>query len=140
MEPWFWSNLCRLLGCEEFAKEQFNEKRFPEMFAFLRAKLREKTRDEWFSQFAGEEVCATPVYDIAEALADRHNNARQMVVELEDAEFGKIRQVGIAPKFSETPGEVRTLPPDPGQHTREILIEAGYSPEAIEQLFNSNKN
>lgn len=138
MEPWFWSNLCRLLGCEEYAKEQFNEKLFPQMFAFLRGKLREKTRDEWFALFAPEDVCATPVYGIEEAIDDPHNLARQMVVELDDDEFGKIRQVGIAPKFSDTPGEVRTLPPDPGQHTREILLEAGYSDEEIERLLDAN--
>ncbi|SMB21449.1 L-carnitine dehydratase/bile acid-inducible protein F [Sterolibacterium denitrificans] len=135
MEPWFWARLCKQLDMEQYAREQFNARLFPEMFAILRRKLKEKPRDAWFAQFAPDDICATPVLGIEEVLDDPHNRARGMAVELEDAEFGKIRQVGIAPKFSATPGSVRSLPPDPGQHTREILGAAGIAADVIEQLL-----
>src|SRR3990172_4879246 len=102
MEPWFWTRLCKQLGCEEFGTEQFNTEKFPEIFAFLRARFKEKTRDEWFAQLKDDEICATPVYELDEALRDPHAIARGMVVEVEDAKYGKIPQVGIAPKFSKT--------------------------------------
>jgi crotonobetainyl-CoA:carnitine CoA-transferase CaiB-like acyl-CoA transferase len=57
-----------------------------------------------------------------------------MVVELEHPEHGTIRQIGVAPKFSETPGSVRTSAPRPGEHTEEVLREIGYSPEEIARL------
>jgi crotonobetainyl-CoA:carnitine CoA-transferase CaiB-like acyl-CoA transferase len=139
MEPWFWHNLCEQLGCTQYASEQFNEDFFEEMFAFLRSTLKQKTRDEWFTQFAQDEICATPVYGIDEAIEDPHNISRDMVVELEDEEFGTIRQIGIAPKFSATPGEVKTLPPDPGQHSEEILKEAGLSAEDITHIIQQNQ-
>ena len=135
MEPWFWKNLCAAIGCEEFLDDQFNRDKFPEMFAALRERFKTRTRDEWFAELRAREVCATPVYDLAEALGDRHTRARNMVVEVEHPEFGTIPQIGIAPKFSETPGRVRTPAPRPGQHTRELLVELGYSEEEIAELL-----
>lgn len=134
IEPWFWAKLCQQLGCEQFAKEQYNEELFREMFAFLRDTFKSKKRDAWFKQLSQEEICVAPVYGIDEALEDPHNISRNMIIDLEDAEYGPIKQVGIAPKFSRTPGEIKTLPPTPGQHTEEILAEAGFSIEQIAQF------
>jgi crotonobetainyl-CoA:carnitine CoA-transferase CaiB-like acyl-CoA transferase len=134
MEPWFWKNLCERLGCEEYVAEQFNPEKHDEIFAFLRARFQEKTRDEWFAELKDREICATPVYDIEEALVDPHARARGMVVEVEHPEYGPIPQIGVAPKFSETPGRVRTLAPRPGQHTEEVLREAGLSDDEIARL------
>ncbi|RMF21178.1 MAG: CoA transferase, partial [Deltaproteobacteria bacterium] len=118
MEPWFWKNLCEVLGCEEFAGEQFNRERFAEMFAFLREAFKKKTRDEWFAELSSRDICATPVYSMDEALMDPHIQARDMVTWVEHPRFGRIPQVGVAPKLSETPGHVRTPAPGPGQHTK----------------------
>ena len=134
MEPWFWRELCAVLGCEEYRDEQFNAEKFPQMFAFLRRKLKEKTRDEWFAELKERDICATPVYALDEALADPHALARRMIVDIEHPKHGTIRQIGVAPKFSETPGRVRRPAPLPGEHTQELLREVGYSPEEIAKL------
>ncbi|MDH3213025.1 MAG: CoA transferase [Myxococcales bacterium] len=134
MEPWFWKRLCERLGCEAFGEQQFDEERFPEIFAFLRARFREKNRDAWFEELGSDEVCVAPVYALDEAVADPHVRARDMVVELEHPEFGSIRQVGVAPKLSQTPGSVRSLSPRPGAHGEEILREARFSEAEIRAL------
>jgi crotonobetainyl-CoA:carnitine CoA-transferase CaiB-like acyl-CoA transferase len=134
MEPWFWTKLCTRLGCEQFAAEQLNEKKFPEIFAFLRARFSERTRDEWFAELREDEICVMPVYALDEAVADPHVRAREMLVELAHPDFGAVQQVGIAPKLSETPGSVRTLAPRSGAHTEEVLREADFSEAEIEAL------
>ena len=48
--------------------------------------------------------------------------------------LGEVEQVGIAPKFSETPGQVRSTAPLPGQHTDEVLRALGRSDEEIAAL------
>ncbi|HET9477004.1 MAG TPA: CoA transferase, partial [Dehalococcoidia bacterium] len=53
-------------------------------------------------------------------------------------EFGTVRQVGVGPKLSDTPGAVRTLAPKRGEHTDALLQEAGYTPAQIEAMRASN--
>lgn len=136
MEPWFWAKLCRQLGCEQFEHEQFNDAKFPEIFTFLREGFKARTRDAWFADLRKHEICVMPVYALDEALADPHMRAREMQVELAHPEFGSVRQVGIAPKLSETPGCVRTLPSPSGTHSEEILREADFSKAEIEELIH----
>ncbi|MDP2673387.1 MAG: CaiB/BaiF CoA-transferase family protein [Dehalococcoidia bacterium] len=134
LEPWFWQELCQALGCEEFVPHQNNREKFPEMFEFLRSKFREKGRDEWFEELRQRDICVAPVYGMDEVFADPHVQARGMIVEVEHPEFGTVRQVGIGPKFSDTPGAVRTTAPRRGENTDEVLREAGYSEDEIRAL------
>lgn len=134
LEPWFWAELCKTLGCEEFIPHQNDRQKFPEMFDFFRRKFRERTRDQWFAELRQHDICVAPVYSLDEVFADPHVQARGMIVELPHPEFGPVRQVGIAPKFSATPGSVRSLAPRRGQHTDQLLQEAGYAQPEIEAM------
>ncbi len=134
LEPWFWHELCLALCCEEYVPHQNNREKLPEMFDFFRGKFREKSRDEWFEELRQRDICVAPVYALDEVFADPHVQARGMVAEVEHPEFGTVRQVGIGPKLSETPGSVRSTAPKRGQHTEELLREAGYSDGEIGAL------
>jgi formyl-CoA transferase len=57
-----------------------------------------------------------------------------MMVEVEDDVIGTVEQVGIGPKFSDTPGQVRTTAPSPGKHTEEVLEDLGYDSSKITSL------
>ena len=69
-----------------------------------------------------------------EAFADPQVLHRKMVIEVEHPTEGKIRQVGIAIKLSDTPGSVRSLAPVLGEHTDEILTSVGYNKQRINEL------
>ena len=57
-----------------------------------------------------------------------------MLTEVEHPTEGKIKQVGIAIKLSDTPGRIRSLPPALGEHTEEVLLALGYNKQRISEL------
>jgi crotonobetainyl-CoA:carnitine CoA-transferase CaiB-like acyl-CoA transferase len=134
LEPWFWAELCQALGCEQYVQHQNNREMFPEIFDFMRRKFKEKTRDEWFQELRQRDICVAPVYAMDEVFEDAHVQARGMIAEVQHPEFGTVRQVGVGPKFSDTPGSVRSTAPKRGEHTEELLREAGLSQEEIAEM------
>ena len=60
--------------------------------------------------------------------------ARGMVETVGTVDGEDVRQIGIGPKLSDTPGAVRSLGPMVGEHTDEILHGLGYNSEAIQAL------
>ena len=134
LEPHFFVNLCKALDCVQFIPHQYDPSKRDEIKAHFTKRFKEKTRDEWFRILSETDICAGPVYSLREALDDPHNRARGMVVEVEHPTLGKIPHLGVATKLSETPGEVRSTTPMPGQHTDDVLSSIGYDTATIGSL------
>jgi crotonobetainyl-CoA:carnitine CoA-transferase CaiB-like acyl-CoA transferase len=138
IEPWFYENLCRLLGREDFIPDQYAEgERRYEIFTAFGEIFRTKTRDEWTDQLMPEDTCVAPVLSVAEAADDPHLRARGMIANVEDSKKGTHRQVGVMVKLSETPGEIRTSGPEVGENTTEIMQSLGYRQEEMDALGES---
>lgn len=86
----------------------------------------------WLARLEAEGVPAGPLNTIAEAWDDPQIQARGLLVEAEGRRF-----VRTPIKMHDTPVTVAAGPPDVGQHTREVLAEAGLSAEDIERLVAS---
>ena len=61
-----------------------------------------------------------PVYNSADIIADPHYQSREDIIEMDDPELGQTKMLGLVPKFSETPGELRHMGPTVGQHNAAI--------------------
>lgn len=79
---------------------------------------------------------AGPINNYAEALADPHALARDMVVDLVHPGAGDIKALGVPVKLSETPGAVERAAPLLGEHTAEILKELCYSESQLKALVS----
>lgn len=90
------------------------------------------TKAELFEVLA-EDVPCGPVNDVQDIFADPHFEAREMLPEIEHAGTGeRVRVAGTPIKLTRTPGGVHRRAPFLGEHTEEILSEAGYDPATLE--------
>jgi len=139
LEPWFHASLCRAVGEPDLVAtgEGSSPQALDAAHQRLRTRFLERTRDEWVACLREADACAAPVYDLDEALNDPHHLHRAMVVEVDHPKYGKLRQVGIAPKLSRTPGAVKSAGPRPGEHTDAVLGELGYDTGGIARLHEA---
>src|SRR5579863_8889810 len=89
---------------------------------------------EWTELLNAAGVPAGPVNTVPAALAQPQIAARDMVVELEHPVAGMLKMLGTPVKLSAQPASIRRPPPVLGQHTDEILAEAGYPAARIDEL------
>jgi len=81
-----------------------------------------QTRDEAIALLEREEVAVAPVHDVASLFEDAHVVARGVFERVSDEELGEVRVQSVAPRFSETPGEVGPLAPRLGAHNEEVYV------------------
>jgi len=134
LEPWLYAELCKALGREDLIADQNNPAKHEELFAFFRETFKTKTRDEWFAYLRQFDNCVAPVYDLDKVLKDPQVQAREMIVELTHPTIGKVKQVGVSIKLSDTPGSIRSFSPPPGQDTNAILSSLGLTEHEIQAL------
>jgi formyl-CoA transferase len=91
-------------------------------------------REHWLTCLDAGGVPCGPINDYAQAFADPQIRAREMVVEIEHPTLGRLNTLGSAVKMSETPPVVGRRAPLLGEHTQEVLREAGCSDEEISAL------
>ncbi len=129
--PKFWQGLCRVAGHPEWVEDaRFKTKAdrrkaydtlhkgFQEVFAT-------QPRQHWLDLLLAADVPSAPIYTLDEALADPQVQHLGMVKELDHPKVGKIKLLGGAVTFSDTPAEILTPAPTHGQHTDEVLAKYG---------------
>lgn len=132
IEPQFYAEFLDGIGMTDdpdFAK-QHDQSKWPELQQRVADIFKTKTREEWTKIFKGRDACTYPVLSPKEAATHPFNAERSTHVK---GAFD-VMQPAPAPRLSRTPGEVEAGPPQPGQHSRDVLREAGYSDEEIEKL------
>ena len=130
----FWEKLCEKLGRPDLLPYQNPDTdKFDEIVSALQDIFLTKTRDEWFENL--KDVGVGKVYQLDELESDPQIKHRQMIVEVDYPGVGKVKQTGNPIKLSDTPLKIKSPSPSCGQHTRCILVEAGYSRKEIDKFY-----
>jgi crotonobetainyl-CoA:carnitine CoA-transferase CaiB-like acyl-CoA transferase len=108
-----------------------------EIFALTRAKLEGKSTDEWLEAFSAAGIWAGPVYGYEELVNDPQIAHNKTFIEYDHPTEGHVKTPGFPMKFSKTPATVERGAPLVGEHTDEILRQAGFSEEQIGRLVAS---
>ena len=88
----------------------------------------------WLEILDRADVPSGPIYNFSEIYDDPHVQARGMEVETDHPTAGRVRNIGIPVKLSETPGSIRRSAPTLGQHADEVLGEFGFEEAEIDTL------
>ena len=135
-----WERIAEVLGHPEWrddARFRTNSERManlPALTTLMSAALATRTKAEWIDAFDAAGVPAGPVNSIGEALSHPQTLARGMIVDLVHPQAGPTKALGCPVHFSATPTSVTRPAPMLGEHTREVLAQAGYSDTEIDAL------
>mgnify|MGYP001059045528 FL=1 len=108
-----------------------------ELEDLLGAIFAKHSTEDWLARLDAAGVPAGPVLNVNEMHKDPQTVARDMVVEVDHAQVGPVKTLGIPVKFSETPVQVTSSAPVYGQHTREVLSEYGFDEGEIDTLVSA---
>jgi alpha-methylacyl-CoA racemase len=136
LEPKFWRAFCEGVGREDLIEAQFQP---PGSDAWRKVAdvFGSRTRDEWSAFNDEHDAMIEPVLGLDEALASELVREREMVVELEQPGLGPVRLLGLPIKLSRTPGDATRPAPALGEHTEEVLREAGFDADEVAELLGS---
>ena len=135
-----WERLCTAIGRDELVTDpRFVEPRdrmnnLDELVSTLEVTFAQQSSDHWLEILEAANVPAGPINDIAQVYSDPQVRAREMMVETDHPVAGRVKNIGIPIKLSETPGRFQRPAPTLGQHTDEVLRALGCSDEEIELL------
>jgi alpha-methylacyl-CoA racemase len=135
LEPKFWQAWCDGVERPHLREHAFDSpgsdshREVSEIF-------RTRTRDQWVAFAAEHDCCLEPVLELAETLESELVRARGMVVSLDQPGVARpVGLLGLPFKLSRTPGDpIRAPGPGLGEHTDEVLAQAGFGPDEIEAL------
>lgn len=138
-ERW-WAKVCGALDAEHL----INDSRFcsmaargencGELVSIFDLIFAGKTRDEWM-RILGEHGCIyTPIQNLREVVEDPQVLANNYMIPVDHPIYGKLNTIGFPWDFSQTKASWRRKAPSLGEHTDEVLLEAGYDLKTIAAL------
>ncbi len=131
-----WEKLVVLLGAPELAEDaRFSDPNLrlanlASLNEILTTYFKSDTTENWVMRLEEAGIPSGPVLDIAEMSAHPQAVARSMIQEIDQG----LRVIGHPVKYRETPAAIRRGAPKLGEHTGDVLAEAGYTVGDVQAL------
>jgi len=135
LEQKFWALCCQTLGRPDLAEQhRVSGARAAAIRAEVAALFKSQPQAHWVGIFDRVDCCVTPVLTMAEAMENEQLRARGMFVTSHHPIDGPVTQYAFPVKFSEFEFAIEREAPLAGEHSEEILTEAGFDAARIAQL------
>ena len=131
IEPKFFANLCRALGCEHWSAQQYDDAAQGAIRRDFASAFATRSRDDWVAELGPADTCVAPVQHVAELGSDPQYAARGAVVEAKHPTHGSLRQVGPVLAGMAPVAEPVVLAEEGATDTDELLAAAGVPEEQV---------
>ena len=131
---------CHVLGLQRLEADpawrdgSTRNARAGELASMIEAVTTTRTTEEWMAALSDAGVPCGRINDLAAVFADPHLGERGLFVDLPHPTLGSVRAIGSPLHLSDTPPVMRRAAPLLGEHTREVLAEAGIPAAEIDAL------
>jgi len=136
-----WKSFFGLIGRPEmfseprFATPEARSRNVDEIYAFVAQEMKKRTTSEWLEALERADVPVQRMNSLEDILADPHLAAIGYFAGVDHPSEGRLRSMRVPSEWSETPPAYRRHAPRLGEHSREVLHEAGYTDAAIDTLI-----
>jgi crotonobetainyl-CoA:carnitine CoA-transferase CaiB-like acyl-CoA transferase len=138
-----WERVAQVLNHPEWIEDErfklspSRHANIDQLAPLMEAELGKESTDYWVDMFETAGVPVGPVHSIGQALEHEQSLARDMIVEVDHPEAGRIRTLGNPIKLSNNRADMSRPAPSLGQHSREILREFEFLDGDIDDLLAS---
>jgi crotonobetainyl-CoA:carnitine CoA-transferase CaiB-like acyl-CoA transferase len=126
-----------MFATKEYATLEARSRNYAGAYAFVAEEMKQRTTAEWLEALEAADIPVQRMNSLADIVADPHLAATGFFRTVEHPSEGALRSMAVPSEWSESAPEYRRHAPRLGEHTREVLQEAGYSKERIERLIAS---
>jgi len=124
-----------LLSDPKYATQEARSRDFEGAYALIAAEMKKRGTAEWIAAMEAADIPVQRMNSLDDILADPHLAAIGYFREVEHPTEGRIRLPAVPSEWSESPPEYRRPAPRFGEHTREVLREAGFGENEIEAML-----
>jgi crotonobetainyl-CoA:carnitine CoA-transferase CaiB-like acyl-CoA transferase len=123
-----------MLQSEKYRTQEARSRNYGEAYAFVAQEMRKRTTAEWVESLERGDIPVQRMNSLDDIVADPHLAAIGYLEAREHPSEGRIRTLAVPSEWSESAPEYRRHAPRLGEHTREVLREAGLSEAEIDRL------
>jgi crotonobetainyl-CoA:carnitine CoA-transferase CaiB-like acyl-CoA transferase len=135
-----WRNFFDLIGQSELAEDPrfcthgARAAHIDEVYAYVADVIRTRPTQEWLDALARADIPASQLYTVDDLLVDEHLTATDFIRHVDHPSEGHLRTPAPLGQYQGTPTSLRRPAPRLGEHSREVLAQAGYDDARIDAL------